>query len=193
MFTGIIEDVGQIEKIEGNLFTISHHFDESFAIGDSVALAGMCATIIATEDQTFTVEIIQESRKRTIFGDVEVGTKINLERSAQIGTRNSGHFVLGHVDQVGTILKREKAGDYAFFQISVDPTNEKYLVFKGSVAVDGISLTVSGLGDGSFEVSIISHTLTHTTLGEKKEGNKVNLEFDILGKYVLRAEEPGSN
>ncbi len=189
MFTGIIEDIGQIKNIKGNLFTISHHFSEPFEVGESVSLSGMCATVLKTEGQTFTVEIMEESRNRTIFGDAEVKTKINLERSAKIGTRNSGHFVLGHVDQIGEILDRKKVEDFELFRISIFPENEKFIVPKGSIAVDGISLTISNLGKNCFEVSIISHTLTHTTLGEKQKGDKVNLEFDILGKYILRANE----
>ena len=186
MFTGIIEDIGTIEKIEGNLFTVSHLYEEVFKMGESVALSGMCATIIKIIKDTFTVEIMKVSRDRTIFGEIKEGERINIERPVKMGSRNSGHFVLGHVDQVGKVLERKTVGDYVFFRISVLSKNQKLLVPKGSVSVDGISLTVSELGKNFLEVSIVSHTLLHTTLGEKKAGDKVNLEFDVLGKYVCQ-------
>ena len=188
MFTGIIETTGKIETIAGNLFTISHPFSETLEIGESIALSGMCATVIKSDEDTFTVEIMEESRNKTIFGEIKEGEPINLERSAQIGARNSGHFVLGHIDQVGEIIERKNVEDYVIFRIAVKQENQKYLVHKGSVAVDGISLTVSGLGENFLEVSIISHTLENTTLGNKQTGDKVNLEFDVLGKYSLKQE-----
>ncbi len=186
MFTGIIEEIGCIKKIDGNIFTITHQFTEPFSIGESIGLSGMCATVIGFSDNEFSVEIMEVSRSRTLFGSAKESQQINLERPAQIGARNSGHFVLGHIDQVGEIIERKKIGDYELYQISIFPENQKYLVEKGSIAVDGISLTVSGLGKNCFEISIITHTLTHTTLGTKQKGDLVNIEFDILGKYVLR-------
>ena len=188
MFTGIIEAIGKIKKIDNNLFTISHPFEEAFAIGDSIGLSGMCTTVIKTKENTFTVEVMGESRKLTIFGNIKVGNTINLERPAQIGARNSGHFVLGHVDQVGKIIDRKNIEDFVLFRIAISPENQKLVVFKGSVAVDGISLTVSSIGENYFEVSLISHTLIHTTLGKKQAGDFVNLEFDILGKYILKSQ-----
>ena len=191
MFTGIIQDCGTIESIKGNLFTISHDLQEPFTVGESVALSGMCATVVQIESQKFTVEIMEESRNRTIFGLAKIGELINLERSAIMGARNSGHFVLGHVDEVGTVIKREKQGDYELFRISITPENASYIVFKGSISVDGISLTISQLSSPQtkepwLEVSIISHTLAITNLKNKAPEHKVNLEFDILGKYILR-------
>ena len=186
MFTGIIESIGTIQEIKDNLYTISHSFTEPFTIGDSIALGGMCTTVIQTHDKTFTVEVMEESRRRTVFWDIQEESKINLERPAKIGDRNSGHFVLGHIDEVGKILERKKVDDFELFRISVNAENENLIVEKGSIAVDGISLTVSGIGKNCFEVSIISHTLTHTTLGSKVPNDDVNLEFDILGKYVVQ-------
>lgn len=191
MFTGIIESVGKVEKIEGNIFTISHDFEEAFTIGESISLSGMCSTVTMIAKREFAVEIMEESRNKTIFGSIEVGVKINLERSAIIGARNSGHFVLGHVDEQGTVIKREKVSDFELFRIEISPENRKYIVAKGSVAIDGISLTISDLGEDWFEVSIISHTLAETTLGQKKEKDGVNLEYDILGKYALNNMESG--
>ncbi len=189
MFTGIIESVGEVKKIEGNIFTISHGFGEKFAVGDSIALSGMCTTVLDATEDVFSVEVMEESRRRTIFGDIKEGGKINLERSAVMGGRNSGHFVLGHVDQVGRILERKTVGDYELFRVSISDEFSELIVFKGSITVDGVSLTISDLGRDWFEVSIISHTLEVTTLGEKQVGDGVDLEFDILGKYILRREE----
>ena len=188
MFTGIIEAIGNVQNIEGNIYTIAHPFEEAFQMGQSIALSGMCTTVLRSDKNTVQVEIMEESRNKTIFGNIKKGTPINLERSAQIGARNSGHFVLGHIDQVGEIIERKNVEDFVLFRIEVKLENEKYLVHKGSVAVDGISLTVSSIGKQWFEVSIISHTLKNTTLGKKQVGDPVNLEFDILGKYALKAQ-----
>ncbi len=225
MFTGIIESVGRIAQIEGNIFMIAHDFVEPFELGESVALSGMCATVIdvptpptppypnlrqgfgrqaGEEVQSFSVEIMEESRNKTIFGSIAEGDLINLERSAIIGARNSGHFVSGHVDECAEIVKREKIEDFECFRIKISPENRKFIVSKGSIAIDGISLTVSNVSKKSSnskgsnstsefeldkadwcEVSIISHTLSHTTLGQKEVGDSVNIEYDILGKYVL--------
>lgn len=190
MFTGIVEAVGKVVSVEGNLFTIEHDFEELFELGDSVALSGMCTTIVSIdlENRQFVVEVMEESRNKTIFGNIVAGAWINLERSAIIGARNSGHFVLGHVDECGKIIKRERVEDFELFRIGVLPENRKYIVMKGSIAVDGISLTVSNVGPDWLEISIISHTLNLTTLGKKEATGLVNIEYDILGKYVLNKE-----
>jgi len=214
MFTGIIEQIGRIENIENARFTISHNFKEDFEIGESIALSGMCSTVVKINNSKnkkfFEVDIMEVSRQKTIFENIKVGDDVNLERSAIIGQRNSGHNVTGHIDQVGEILILEQKLDYVLFQIAVKPENRKLIVPQGSVAVDGISLTVSNVSDLNtklspdsnlkvfvesgleqdywFEVSIIPHTLKHTTLGSKKSGDFVNLEFDILGKYALNLE-----
>ena len=200
MFTGIVETLGQVEKIDGNFFTISHGFDEVFSIGDSIALSGMCTTVLDSEKNSFLVEIMEESRRRTTFGEAVTGDFVNLERPVRIGARNSGHSVTGHIDETGEILEKVKEGDYWRFRISVSEKNVALVVEKGSVAVDGVSMTVSKVSsrDGSYpgmdlqhwlEVCVISHTFEHTLFGKKEEGDLVNLEYDILGKYILRAEE----
>lgn len=199
MFTGIIEQVGTIQKIESNRFTISHKFNEPLEIGESVALSGACMTVLQADDQTFEIEMMEESRGRTVFTKSQEGDLVNLERSARIGERNSGHNVTGHIDQVGEILAIEKKSDFWLIRISVLPQNEKLIVEKGSIAVEGISLTVSKVSPSPqsspargeevlhwFEVSILPYTWNETNLHTKKEGDEVNLEFDILGKYILR-------
>ncbi len=193
MFTGIVEDTGKIKNIEGNIFTISHKFKEKFSLGDSISLSGMCATIIETGTiffkKFFKVEIMQISRERTIFGESKVGDTLNLERSAIIGARNSGHFVTGHIDEVGKILSGKKVDDFVQFRIKIKRKNRKFIVEKGAIAVEGISFTISGIGDDFFEISVISHTLKVTNLSGKSVGDKVNLEYDILGKYALNKEK----
>ena len=191
MFTGIVEQIGKVKKINGNRFTISHDFDEKLKAGESVAMSGMCSTILEFTDQNFTVEIMQESQDRTTFAKTSVGEMVNLERAAKIGDRNSGHFMTGHIDEVGEILSRERVGDYWKFRIRFSAKNAALVVEKGSVSIDGVSLTISELGKNWFEVAIISHTFDTTTFHQKKGGDKVNLEFDILGKYILRANELG--
>jgi riboflavin synthase len=187
MFTGIIESLGELKKQNENRFTFSHHFDEPFILGESISLTGMCASIIDFDEQNFTVEIMAESRNKTIFENIKVGDQINLERAAHMNARNSGHFVTGHIDEVGGILKLEPVEDYSLLRISVSSENAKYMVNKGTIAINGISLTISRLGENYLEVSIISHTWTHTNLQNLKVGGSVNLEFDLLGKYILRA------
>jgi riboflavin synthase len=222
MFTGIVQHVGKISKIDGNKFTIEHAFGKSFEIGESVAINGACMTVLAHDSikssqqvetprtsscsrlartelpasqnypalaqktGTFTVEMMEESRNRTVFGFSKEGDEVNLERSAIIGERNSGHNVTGHIDQVGEILKLEKMSDYWIFRIGMSKDNAKLIVEKGSVAIDGISLTVSDEGEYWFEVSILPYTMEETNLHTKKAGDKVNIEFDILGKYLLK-------
>ncbi len=189
MFTGIIENIGKIKKIEKNLFTISHNFKEPFKKGESITLSGMCSTIINFDAHSFTVEIMEESRNCTIFGKAKMGDLVNLERAERTNNRNSGHFVLGHIDEVGKILFRKKPSDFELFRISISPKNAALCVFKGSISIDGISLTISNLDKDWIEVSIISHTLKNTNLETKDKGDSVNLEFDILGKYILRNED----
>ncbi len=185
MFTGIIQQLGKIKTIKGSRFVISHNFTEALEIGESVALNGMCSTVVEFSDKDLAVDIMAESRSVTTFGTAQAGTLVNLERSAKMGERNSGHNVTGHVDQVGEIVKIKPLSDFYLIRVKFNPENRKFLVHKGSVALEGISLTISGLGDDFFEVSIIPHTWQHTNLYDKIEGDGVNLEFDIFGKYVL--------
>ncbi len=191
MFTGIIEQVGKIQKIKNNRFTIRHNFNEALKKGESISLSGACMTVIESNKEILTVEIMEESRNKTIFGNAHEGDCINLERSAKIGDRNSGHFVTGHIDEMGRILNIRKIKDFHLFRISFSKKNFPYLVKKGSIAVEGISLTVSDLSSPKephpwFEVSIISHTWKETNLYAKKVGDGVNIEFDMLGKYVVK-------
>ncbi len=189
MFTGIVEAAGEVKLIEGNKFTITHPFGEKFSVGESVALSGMCSTVLTATPEEFVVEIMLESRRRTTFGSAVGGDKINLERSAQIGARNSGHFVTGHIDEVGEIISIARDGDAWRFRIEFSDKNAELVVEKGSIGIDGCSMTVADCGENWLEVCVISHTFKETLFGVKKEGDGVNLEFDILGKYILRRAE----
>lgn len=190
MFTGIITSLGTLKSITGNTFAFTHDFDEVLALGESVAVNGMCVTVTAHGANFFTADIIEESRNLTVFGAIDLGTKINLERSAVIGARNSGHFVSGHVDETGTVSCIEQKSDFWLLRIGFSPKNWPLVIHKGSIAIDGISLTVSAVSETDknswLEVSIIPHTWEHTNLSGKKTGELLNLEFDQLGKYVQK-------
>lgn len=190
MFTGIIEQVGQIKEIKGNRFLVSHEYTEPFEIGESIALNGMCATVVERQKNLLGVDIIKASRYKTTFGKATTGDLVNLERAAKMGQRNSGHNVTGHIDEMGQIVTLKVVEDFWLLRVKVDKVNRKWLVHKGSVGLEGISLTVSNVSDLAtenawFEVSIIPHTWENTTLKNRSEQDWVNLEFDILGKYAL--------
>ncbi len=170
-------------------YNITHYnmlTESPLQIGESIAVSGVCLTVLEAKKEFFTVEIMAESRDRTTFAHACVGDIVNLERAAIIGSRNSGHFVTGHIDEVGKILSLRRDRDFWRVRISFSPRNSLFLVEKGSISVDGISLTIAALGADWFEVGIISHTWDITNLSQKKVGDGVNLEFDILGKYVVK-------
>jgi len=191
MFTGIIEELGVIDKIEKSrdprLFTIkSRKITADLKKGDSVSINGACLTVIDVKKDIFSVEVIEETLKRTDLGDLRPGDKVNLEGALKAGAKISGHFMTGHVDGPGAILsKREEKG-----AILIEFKAEKDLLYgmvrKGSIAVDGISLTIAEIKPSSFTVYIIPHTMHMTTLGFKKAGDKVNIEIDMLGKFIQK-------
>lgn len=196
MFTGLIEDVGRIAAVErrgqGIFARIrpSRIETRSLAHGESVAVDGCCLTVVEISDEAFGVEISPETLARTTLGGLEEGARVNLERALALGERLGGHMVLGHVDAVGSIASRTPQGDFVEVWFRVPALVERWLVEKGSVAVDGISLTVNRLEEGRFSVMLIPETLASTTLGEKVEGAAVNLEGDVIGKYVERLAGP---
>ncbi len=205
MFTGIIEAIGTVTDItvapqkppsdhpvtdnpaQYWLYTVTHPWGDTLTLGESIALSGMCTTVVQHTAQTFTVEVMAQSRQLTTFGSLTAGTTVNLERSAQIGQRNSGHMVLGHVDGLSPILDRRQQADHWVLRVDLPPERQPNLIDKGSITLDGIALTVSTLGPDWFEVSIIHHTWTHTTLHQRQIGDSLNIEYDLYGKYILRA------
>ena len=195
MFTGIVEELGEVVdidrggdsarlRIRGPLVT------GDAARGDSIAINGVCLTVTGTRNGEFSADVMGETLDRSSLGGLSAGAVVNLERPVRPDGRLGGHIVQGHVDGTGTVLARQSASDWETVRISIPPELARYVVHKGSVAVDGVSLTVSGLGDDAggawFEVSLIPETLARTTLGRKRPGEVVNLEVDLIAKYVER-------
>ncbi len=191
MFTGIIEELGVVEKIETSrdpalLIIKAGNVLDGLKKGDSVSVNGACLTVIVVAKDSFSAEAIRETLKRTNLSGLRQGEKVNLEGALVAGDKISGHFVTGHVDGVGIIkAKKEEKGEI-LFEINAPADILEGIVMKGSVAVDGVSLTVAGVKSGSFSVYIIPRTAEITTLGFKKTKDKVNLETDMLGKYIAK-------
>ncbi|MEE2830082.1 MAG: riboflavin synthase [Myxococcota bacterium] len=193
MFTGIVTATGRIETVETvpeglRLRVTASWAEPDFVLGESIALDGACMTVVAFEGSQFEVEVSSESLARTTLGDFQPGRRVNLERALAIGDRLGGHFVSGHVDGMGVIESITPAGDCLSYCLSVPTELLRYLVSKGSLCVDGISLTVNSLDDGKAQVAlmIVPHTQQETSLRDKGPGDAVNLEVDLLGKYVER-------
>jgi riboflavin synthase len=191
VFTGIIETVGTVAGIErrGELARVTIDSDgvaEGVHIGDSVAVNGGCLTVTEVEGARLAFECVRETLERTNLGDLEQGARVNLERALQAGGRLDGHIVQGHVDGTGTVRSVHREGDDVRLAVDCGPEVRDYLVEKGSVAIDGVSLTVVDVDESGFDVALIPHTLAATTLGERRPGDRVNLEADVLGKYVRR-------
>jgi len=189
MFTGIIEGVGRLDRIESkgervDLCVDVGHLSKGVRIGDSVALNGCCLTVTAADGGVLTFQAVPETLRLTSLGDRAAGDRINIERAMRADARLDGHIVQGHVDGTGRVLALEKSDEDVRMQIACGPDLVDLLVPKGSVAVDGVSLTVVDPGPEGFAVALIPHTLAETTLSERREGDAVNLEADVLGKYV---------
>jgi riboflavin synthase len=201
VFTGIIETVGVVTGLEQRgefacLAIEAPGIVDGVRIGDSVAINGSCLTVTAGEGDSLHFEAVRETLQRTALGDLGVGSRVNLERALSAGARLDGHIVQGHVDGTGRVDELRRDGEDVRLFIGCGPEVADLLVDKGSVAVDGVSLTVVGARPDGFDVALIPHTLVETTLGERRAGDRVNLEADILGKYVKRYLErilPGAN
>lgn len=189
MFTGIVEGQGEIKDIirgnRGLVASISSPFDmSSDKAGDSIAVNGICLTAKTIEEKTFKADVSEETLSRTNFGDLKRGGKVNIERALKVGDRFGGHIVSGHIDGIGTVRAKEYRSGSIYMEISADDDIMMHIVEKGSVAIDGVSLTVNDLKTGSFSLNIVPHTLEVTTLGVLERGASVNIETDIIGKYV---------
>jgi riboflavin synthase len=187
MFTGIVEELGRVKDISrrGNLSLLVIEADkviEDTNIGDSIAVNGCCLTVVKKEKGSLSFEMMAETARTTDLGALRVSDKVNLERSLKVGDRLSGHFVLGHVDCLGIIRSKGYRQDNLAFEVAAPQQFLKYVLPKGSISLDGISLTIGDKLPGSFIVYIIPHTLKNTTLGFKGPSDKINLEFDILAK-----------
>lgn len=191
MFTGIIEEVGSIQELrflsEGAGITIAARMVlDGLKVGDSVAVNGVCLTATSAGSDSFICDVSDETLRRSSFKQAKPGTRVNLERSLRIGDRMGGHFVLGHVDDVGKLIAKTASGKGYEMSFNFPGELEHYLVYKGSISVDGISLTIASLDKTSFSVSVIPHTFQSTNLNQLMIGSLVNLEVDILGKYFER-------
>jgi len=206
MFTGLIEEVGEISSVtrKGNSAQITVKASKILKdtkIGDSISTNGVCLTVTEKTSNTFTVDVMPETMNRSNLRNLKYGSKVNLERALRVGDRLDGHMVSGHVDGLGKIANYLKEDNAVWITLEADTSLIKYIVEKGSIAIDGTSLTVAYVDDRSFKVSIIPHTGEATTLLDKKIGDEVNLECDMVGKYIEKfmkfeedkSEEPKSN
>lgn len=195
MFTGIIEEIGTLKSINRSsnsavLTIIAKTVLEDVHLGDSIAVNGLCLTVIRFDEESFSADIMPESLKRSSIGSLKIGSKVNLERAMALGGRFGGHIVAGHIDGIGRISSIRKDSNAVWYTIKTDAEILKYIVEKGSVAIDGISLTVAAVESDSFSVSVIPHTAENTILPTKKTGDIVNLENDCIGKYIEKLMNP---
>ncbi|MFL5860508.1 MAG: riboflavin synthase [Solirubrobacteraceae bacterium] len=190
MFTGLVQDLGRVRDVDrtddGVRLTVDSSLAGDLSLGDSVAINGVCLTATATDGTGFTAEVMNETLRRSSLRDAVPGGVVNVELPLRASDRLGGHVVQGHVDGVGTVSSVVADGFSRRLEIEVPDDVLRYIVIKGSVAVDGVSLTVSGVGDASFTVSLIPETLERTNLGTAQPGTRVNLEVDVLAKYVER-------
>jgi riboflavin synthase len=189
MFTGIVEELGEVVGLEdlgdaARLTVRGPEVTSDVSNGDSIAVNGVCLTVSSAAGDSFTADVMRETLTRSSLGALASGTPVNLERSVRLADRLGGHLVQGHVDGMGEIVGRTPAEHWDVVRIALPPNLDRYVVEKGSIAVDGISLTVTAVTGGWFEVSLIPETLKRTTLGHKQPGETVNLEVDVIAKYV---------
>lgn len=190
MFTGIVEEVGITKALgPGKLSISASRVLEKTGLGDSIAVNGACLTVSALDSASFSVDVMPETLRRTNLGLLRPGSAVNLERALMVGGRLGGHFVQGHVDATGKVLGLKAEGDAVIARFSAPPEVLRYVVEKGFIAVDGVSLTVVGSDRTSLSVSLVGYTLKQTTLGSRRVGDAVNLEADIIAKYVEKTGE----
>lgn len=194
MFTGIIEELGKVSAIENQpdalrLTIECHDVLSDLKRGDSISCSGTCLTAIEIDDKSFTADVMLETIRRSSLDGVKVGDPINLERAMTAATRFGGHLVQGHVDGVGEVVSREKSDNWDWVKIRLPKELIKYVVHKGSITLDGISLTVNDIADDVIAVSLIPETLRVTTLGYKNPGDKVNVEADVMAKHIEKLME----
>jgi riboflavin synthase len=195
VFTGIVEELGTIvaaeETAAGNERAVRVTIEgplvsSDVAVGDSIAVSGVCLTVVDAASGRFSADVMRETLTRSTLHGARAGTMVNLERAVTLQTRLGGHLVQGHVDGTGSVLRREHTAEWDVVEFSIPPTLARYVVEKGSIAVDGVSLTIAAIGAESFTVSLIPMTLKRTTLGAKAVGGAVNLEVDVMAKYAER-------
>lgn len=193
MFTGIVEEVGTVRRIRRGVHSASidiqaRHVVEDVHVGDSIAVMGVCLTVTDFTSSGFTADVMHETLERSSLGGLSAGSRVNLERAMRMGGRFGGHIVSGHIDGTGIVSKVSRDDTAIWYSVRTDSEILRHIVRKGSIAIDGISLTVAGVDDaaGAFSVSTIPHTNAVTTLSDRRVGDMVNLECDVIGKYVER-------
>lgn len=193
MFTGLIENLGQVDEVKptpaGFRLRVTTPLAAQLKPGDSLAINGVCLTVVSADSEGLHADVSPETSRVTTFGSLRRGATVNLERPMRAGATLDGHFVQGHVDATGVIDDLRQEGDAWWLTVTYPAPLAPFIVRKGSIAVDGISLTVAGVDDKRFDVQVIPYTWTHTNLQHAREGDAVNIECDILGKYVARAVE----
>jgi riboflavin synthase len=196
MFTGIVEELGIVRAIspmaEGRELSTGASFASTLAIGESVALNGACLTVVERDGGSCRFQVGFETLARTNLGELHVGDRVNLERSLRFGDRLGGHLLTGHVDAVGRIAERASRGEFELIWFSCPPELTRQMAPKGSIAIDGVSLTLVDVAADRFSVMLIPHTLSVTTLGLKRTGDAVNIETDLLAKYVQKQLQPAT-
>jgi riboflavin synthase len=195
MFTGLIEDLGTLRRFHktgdsGRITVATAIPMHEIVMGESIAVNGVCLTVVDFGEGTFTADVSPESLARTNLGNLKTGSRVNLERALRLSDRLGGHIVSGHVDALGTVTERKQDQNAVRFTIEIPSAQMRYLVEKGSVTIDGISLTVNAVGENTFSVALIPHSLAQTTMQWCGVGTRVNIETDILGKYVERLLRP---
>lgn len=191
MFTGIVEEIGTLAEIKGGklasqLTIRAKKVLEDVNLGDSISVNGVCLTVTSFNHHQFTVDVMPETLKKTSLSQLLHKDPVNLERAMAMGKRFGGHIVSGHVDGTGKVISRESYANAVLFRIETSADLLKYMVPRGSITVDGVSLTIVDVWDRGFSISLIPHTLAHTSMRERKSGDRVNLECDMIGKYVER-------
>ncbi|MBP6043809.1 MAG: riboflavin synthase [Rhodoluna sp.] len=194
MFTGIVEELGRVKAIEQQADAVRLTIEGPIAVsdvkrGDSIAVSGTCLTAVEFDTTTFTADVMKETLDRTSLSELKVGDPVNLERAMTAATRFGGHVVQGHVDGVGHIISREPSENWEWLRVSIPAELMKYIVLKGSITIDGVSLTVNEVGEDFIGLSLIPETLALTTLGSKSVGAKVNVEADVMAKHIERLLE----
>ena len=191
MFTGIVEELGNISQIKktdtGKQFTITAEaIMDDLKVGDSVSVNGVCLTVTTYDESSFNLDLVQETLKKSNLGDLKKENSVNLERAITLSTRLGGHILQGHVETVGVIMDKVPSGDGATLSVGIDPGFMRYCISKGSIALDGVSLTIASMSENIIKIALIPHTLAMTTLGLKDVGDSLNIETDIIGKYIER-------
>ena len=191
MFTGIIEELAKVSVIRESIdymeFDIASQFSQKIKKGDSISINGVCLTATATNEEYFTVNVVSETLNKSNLRDIQTNSYVNLERAMKMSSRLDGHIVQGHIESISTIIKKETISEQTNLVIDIDAKLLKYCIYKGSIALDGISLTIAKIKGNSITIAIIPHTLEHTTLKDKGVGDRLNIETDMFAKYVEKS------